>query len=346
LDYLKSFTNFFKFKGNQPIHSQVMGIDIVSDLNCNSSSAIKQISYPIQTPLNKSILAVNLLNDLLKRVFTDGLELIELKGISKNLIEEGILYDYFIDYMKSNTDYKIYIKKLRNEIIAMNKDMVDETFEELIVKPVSTRYYSMLAMFEVLANYIISAYKESEISNFFIFKKDGYNSLFDFKDVEMSNQYQDMQKFKVNYFTEQLDNLEASLKKTNKESIVLIDVKDDLKLLEVKYENIEKNLDNIYKLISLVSGLPDNYLTGTFKSGLGDSHSGELEATNKGILSFLKSESIPFLRALGIKTEQTKLSIFQKIRNNIDLINALPEEKKNLLFDEKVINNIKNEMFK
>lgn len=347
MNYFKQITSFIRSSSNKSaVTSQVMGADNYINAS-DSSKIIKNMVIPFNLPdnLDKNILAEQLLNDLLKRLFTDAIALVQLSGITKELIDEGVLFERFIDFMKSDKEYNLYTKKNNSGdiyIIVCN-EVKDLELDKVVIYPSSHRYYSMLSMFEVLANYIIATYKNTEISNFFVFKKDGYNQLFNLNETNISSEAMEYQDSKNAYFQKQLNNLEESLTSQGKESIVLIDSKDELALMEVKYENIERNLDNIYKLISLSSGLPDSYLTGTFKSSLGGSHSGEIQATRNAILSFLKAELLPFLRMLGVALMDSNISILERIRTNIDIISVLSEEQKAELFNDAFLD-IKNEI--
>ena len=243
--------NFFRFWKVESNVSQVLSSD---NILCNSVDTLGTINYDCGCELKKEELSANLVYDLYKRLFIDSIKDLEIKGISDLLIKNGVLFSYFFEFIKESSlfynqnlknenvgydnkilddsyYFKIYIKKdNKGNIIAINSYAVDETFIELKIANdiVKSRYSSLISIYHILSNYIISKTKDSEINNFVVFKKEGYNSLFDFNQSMGSSEYQDNQQLKIDYMKKQLDLINYALNDVTKNSLILVDSQDEI----------------------------------------------------------------------------------------------------------------------
>ena len=339
---VKKVTNFFSVTKVVPTQTQ----HLHNNYQEQEDNTLETITYNcgvdnFQNSLKT--LTTSLVDTLYARVFVDSLKTNKINGISNELISSGVFFEYYLDFVKSNSQYKLYVKRQNNTIIAINNTKIDDTFEELqIVKNyTSNKYESTVMVYSQLSNYIISNIKKGDIANFLVFKKNCYNSLFNLDTNVGGSEYSLMVDTKQKQVQEQLSNISSSLLDSNKSSMIMIDKEDDLSLLAIDYSAIEKNIDGIFKTISLVTGLPDSYLSGKFSSSLSGNHSGDLEAKIDSINGFFKGEIIPFLNILGIENEKITDNTY-KILKVLDIIKDLPEEtKKEVINQLNIIDEIK-----
>ena len=298
----------------------------------------------------KEELTEGLVNSMYQRVFADAVTETKINGVSDSLINSGVFFDYFYDYVKSKGDYKLYVKRVGSNIIAMNKSKVDETFEEVIIKEgfKKTKYSATLLTYSQLANYILQNIKNGDLANFLTFKKVGFNTMFDITTNQIGGEeYANMVETKTKQLETQLSNIQEALSNKGKSSIMMIDKEDNIELIKIDYTEIEKNINGIFSTIALVTGLPISYLTGILSSSLSGNHYGELVLKKDSIFNFFKVEVIPFLEGLKINYNRVDMSILKKASNFIDVIKELPDAVKIMLIEDSglkqdIINYYKN----
>lgn len=328
MNYVTRIINFFSITNATRNTTQIESFN--NKYNCKEAN-IEVLTYNCSFDYLAQLdtISINLVDELYARVFVDSLKDNNIIGISQELIDSGIFFTYCLDFIKSNNDYKLYIlKNKKNEIIAINKEKVNDNFEEIDIKKEGNykKYAVTLFVYKQLANYILANVKNSEISNFLVFKKNGYNELFDISSNSGSAEYQEVTDNKVTHFSNQLQAIQNTLANQTKQPILMIDKEDSMEKIEPDYSKNEKNIEGIFKQIALVTGLPDAYLSGKFASSLSGNHSGELEAIKSSIFNFFRAEIIPFLSALGIENnKKAQMKQFIKINNMLELIKDLPD---------------------
>jgi len=331
MNMVSKITNFFK------ITNAVKNTTKIENFNCGDNSNTEEVdilTYDCGYSYidSRDNLANNFTDNLYKKVFTDSLKYNNILGVSQELIDSGIFFKYCLDFVKSNNDYKLYIKKSNNnEIIAINTIKIDNTFIELEIKKEyqDNKYELTVLAFKLLSNHILAVMKNSEISNFLVFKKNGYNSSFDMNGNVGSEEAKFNVEVKSNLMQEQLTNIQRVLLDSSKQSILMIDKEDSIENIKNGYADNEKVLDGIYREISLITGLPPAYLGDKLASSLSGNHSGELQIIKDSIFNFFKAEILPFLNTLGIKNnEKEQINQFIKINSMLELIKDLPDVTK------------------
>lgn len=289
-------------------------------------------------------LATDLTDNIYRRVFVDALQYYSLDGVSEELIKSGLFLDYYLSYLKSTGSYQIYIKKSKNIIIAISDSKIDDSFEEIKLDKVSANKYKLTKnACKVLANFIIATSKSADLTTFLAFKKEGFNDLFDItaSNENAGEEIREIGSLKIKHMKEQLTAIQKALSNQGKSTILMMDAKDSMETIEVKYQDVTPNLEGIYEVISQVTGLPNSYLTGKFASSLSGNHSGDLEAVQRGIFNYFRGEITPFLQLLGIKTKQLEDLLNKKIKSMLLYMYDAPEEiKKQIWIESGAVNDI------